>query len=144
MMFDGGRLFTQGWRVYWPFLGRLFTLILEMGVCFRKTFIPSVVKLKTKMMRTPPIFTEAAFLKWQDELAMMQEDLRNSIVPLTKENILTAREVCELLGVTDRTLRTYRKKGFINFVKFAGCIFYLKHLLYLDLLRMYYQNWGRK
>ena len=77
------------------------------------------------------------------QLQLLEEDLKRAIVPLTKENILTERQVCELLGVTDRTLRKYREKRFIGFIKLSGRILYLKHLLYLDLEELYYQERGR-
>lgn len=74
------------------------------------------------------------------ELRVLEEDLRRAIVPLTKENILTERQVCELLGVTDRTLRKYREKRYIGCIKLSGRILFLKHLLYLDLEDLYYQE----
>lgn len=78
------------------------------------------------------------------ELSLLKENLQRAIVPLTKENILTERQVCELLGVTDRTLRKYREKQYIGFIKLSGRILYLKHLLYLDLEELYYQERGRE
>ena len=89
-------------------------------------------------MRNLNLFTEAQFLDWYQEVAMVHRNMMQAIVPLTKENILTEEEVCELLGVTDRTLRTYRQKQYIGFAKLAGRIIYIRNLLYLDLLMMYY------
>lgn len=83
--------------------------------------------------------TEADFLKWYQEVSMVHKELAQGIVPLTKENILMEHEVCELLGVTSRTLRKYRQLKYLGFVKMEGLIFYFKPLLYLDLFRLYYR-----
>lgn len=84
--------------------------------------------------------TDGDFLEWYQEVSRIHKELAEGIIPLTKENILMEPEVCDLLGVTSRTLRKYREKKYLGFVKMEGLIFYLKPLLYLDLFLMYYRT----
>lgn len=90
-------------------------------------------------MKNCNFITEAQFLEWYQEVARLHRELAQGIVPLTKENILMEREVCELLGVTTRTLRKYRQQQYIGSIKMEGLIFYIKPLLYMDLFLMYYK-----
>lgn len=83
-------------------------------------------------------------LKLEAEVELVINDMLQGIVPLTKENIMSEPEVCELLGVTDRTMRNYRQKKYINCIKLDGRILYLKHLLYLDLTDRYYERRSKK
>lgn len=84
--------------------------------------------------------SEAEFLHWQEELVQVYDDLRHALIPLNRENILTEQEACEVLGVTSRTLRSYRQKKFIGYIKLDGRIIYLKHWLYLDLEALYFKS----
>lgn len=81
-------------------------------------------------------------LKLEEAFELVCSKMLKGIVPLTKENIMSEAEVCELLGVTDRTMRNYRQKKYIKCIKLDGRIIYLKHFLYLDLTERYYG--GRK
>ena len=46
----------------------------------------------------------------------------------------------DLLGVTPRTLRTYRRKGYLGFIKIEGRILFLRHQLFRDLEELYYKS----
>ena len=91
-------------------------------------------------MKTMNSWSEAQLLAWQEEMTTTCLQLREAIIPLTKDDVLTESEVCTLLGVTDRTLRKYRQRHYIGFVKMSGRIFYFKHLLYADLHLLYYKS----
>ena len=90
-------------------------------------------------MKNFNFITEAQFMDWYQEIARLHKELAQGIVPLTKENIMMESEVCDLLGVTTRTLRKYRQQRYIGFIKMEGLIFYLKPLLYIDLFLLYYR-----
>lgn len=90
-------------------------------------------------MKNTHFATESQFLEWYQEVARVHKELAQGIIPLTKENILMEQEVCELLGVTSRTLRKYRQQQYLGFIKMEGLIFYLKPLLYMDLFLLYYR-----
>ena len=87
-------------------------------------------------MKTKSQFSEAEIMEW----IAMRKDLENVINPFTKENLMTESEVCTIMGVTDRTMRKYRKMHYIGFIKISGQIFYFKNLLYKDLLAHYYED----
>ncbi|WHF51446.1 hypothetical protein QGN23_13620 [Chryseobacterium gotjawalense] len=90
-------------------------------------------------MKSFNFITDGDFLEWYQEVSRVHKELAEGTIPLTKENILMEHEVCELLGVTARTLRKYRQQKYLGFVKMEGLIFYLKPLLYLDLFLLYYR-----
>ena len=91
-------------------------------------------------MKKISLFTESQLMEWQEEIERLHLSLLEAVVPLTKENLLTESEVCALFHVTSRTLRTYRKKGLIGYIKLNGVILYLKHFLYKDLLVLYFRS----
>ena len=100
-------------------------------------FTPFIIK--NTIMKNIHFVTEAQFLEWYQEVARVHKEMAQGIIPLTKENILMEQEVCELLGVTSRTLRKYRQQQYLGFIKMEGLIFYLKPLLYMDLFLLYYR-----
>ena len=83
---------------------------------------------------------EGDFLRLKKENQKFIDVLDLTVIPLTKEYILTEQETCDLLGVTPRTLRTYRRKGYLGFIKIEGRILFLKHQLFRDLEELYYKS----
>ena len=89
------------------------------------------------MMKNCNAITEAHLLEFYQELERVLKQIAQGIIPLTKENLLSDRDVYEMMGVTSRTLRKYRQLHYLGYVKMNGLIFYIKPLLFLDLMRMY-------
>lgn len=76
----------------------------------------------------------ALLMQMNKEVKMMRKGIIPDFGTLTKEHFYTENEMCEMLGVTHRTLRTYRKNNLLGYIKIAGRILYLKYLFALDLL----------
>ncbi|OFM81824.1 helix-turn-helix domain-containing protein [Weeksella sp. HMSC059D05] len=55
----------------------------------------------------------------------------------TDDDILSDEEVMKILKISKRSLFEYRKKGFIQFIKIGGRYYYIRLILYLDLLQLY-------
>ena len=87
-------------------------------------------------MRTYHLFSEMQIKTWMDEIAAFHEELISLKIPFSKEHLYTEEEVSEILGVTVRTVLTYRKKHYLRYIKFKGHIYFLKVLLYVDLILM--------
>ena len=83
---------------------------------------------------------EGDFLRLKKENQKFYDALDLALIPLTKEYILTEQEASELFGVTTRTLRTYRQKGYLGFIKIEGRILFLKHRLFRDLEDLYHKS----
>jgi len=62
------------------------------------------------------------------------------LISFDEKEILFEDQVCTILGTTPRTLRNYRKKEYIRAISFKGRIIYLKTFLWLDLLKMFYEQ----
>lgn len=71
---------------------------------------------------------------WTAELERIQSQISTLPIPLTREHLLTEAEVGNLLGVSTRTLNTYKKERILHYIKLKGQVYYLKLFLYLDLL----------
>ena len=56
---------------------------------------------------------------------------------LNTETVLLEEDVCRLLRISPRTLRTYRKKGYIRSIQIEGRNYFLRPVLFLDFLSMY-------
>lgn len=72
-------------------------------------------------------------------LHQLQGQLQNSILDpalLTKENILEDHQVCDLLRISTKTLRRYCKDGKISYFKMGGKYYYLRQMLYLNILKL--------
>lgn len=81
-------------------------------------------------------FSEAKLREHDQEIKKLIEQLTHSEYPLNKMQLLTEVQVCALLGVSERTMRTYRQRNYFHFIKLEGRILYLKHILLQDLLRL--------
>lgn len=77
------------------------------------------------------------------DLKVLHNRLQIFDLPLDKSDFLTEAEVCELIGVTSRTLRTYRKLGKFHFMKIKGRILFHRLIFYLDILRLHYDIEGK-
>ncbi|WP_394332795.1 helix-turn-helix domain-containing protein [Epilithonimonas bovis] len=53
--------------------------------------------------------------------------------------MLTEEDVAAILGVSMRTMRTYRQKKHLHYLKLEGRIYYLKLILYIDLILLCYE-----
>ena len=86
-------------------------------------------------MKDFSLFNSINFEKWMREVEMSIEKMSYG-VPLNRESLLEEIEVCALLGVSQRTVRTYRKRKYLRYIKLNGRIFYLKLFLFLDFMKM--------
>jgi hypothetical protein len=66
----------------------------------------------------------------------MNKELLSKNFPLDSSTLIEEYQLSELLRVTLRTMRTYRKLNYFHFIRLQGRIFYLKPLLYMDLLEL--------
>ena len=72
------------------------------------------------------------------DIRLLHNRLQFFELPLDKSDFLTEEEVCELIGVTSRTLRSYRKAGKFHYMKVKGRILFHKLIFYMDVLRLHY------
>jgi len=86
-------------------------------------------------MDHPLLFSVQQTEKWIREIEADLRDIQYHI-PLDKEHLLEEAEVCKLLNVTPRTILTYRKQRYFRYIKIGGRVYYIKFLLFLDLLKL--------
>lgn len=68
-----------------------------------------------------------SFFMALDELSTtIQQALQNRTPHLNGEKYLTNREVCQLLGISSRTLQNWRDTGIVPFIRLKGKILYRK------------------
>ncbi len=87
-------------------------------------------------MKRPFLLSEAKIREFFEELRLLHENQICTAVPFSKEHIFTEEAVCEILGISSRTMRTYRNRRYFRYLKFEGRIYYLRVILYMDLLLM--------
>lgn len=80
------------------------------------------------------LLTENKVLEWMKEIEEFNTSLLSMEVPPVHDLLIPEYEVCEILKVTSRTMRKYRMKKYLRYVKIEGRIYYIKLLLYLDLI----------
>lgn len=80
-------------------------------------------------MKSYEKFNEHQLQYWQEELSRLKAD-PSFAVQKFKDMLITERQTSDLLGVTERTMRRYRKNDLLPYAKIGGRIFYLKNLLY--------------
>lgn len=85
-------------------------------------------------MNTLLKFSEVQLREWNEEIKMQYKQMLLADVPLMKHQILTDPEVCAILGVSDRTMRTYRQRQYFHFIKLDGRILYVRWVFLLDLV----------
>lgn len=84
------------------------------------------------------LITEAQFKIWVEDLKVLHQNLLQQQLPLDKEHFLTEQQVCDMMGITTRTMRKHRQKKRFHFMKIGGLILYHKVLFYLDVIRLHY------
>lgn len=67
-------------------------------------------------------------------LRQLIEELLVSDFAFSRKQLLTEDQVAVLLGVTERTMRTYRSEKLFHYIKLEGRIYYLSIILYVDLI----------
>ena len=72
------------------------------------------------------------------DIRLLHSRLQIFELPLDKRDFFTEQDVCELIGVSPRTLRTYRKTGKLHFMKMKGRILFHKLIFYMDILSLHY------
>jgi len=90
------------------------------------------------VMNRYSLITEAQLKKWVEDLKVLHQNLLQQQLPLDKEHFLTEQQVCDTLGISTRTMHTYRKKKRFHYMKIEGLILYHKLFFYLDVIRMHY------
>lgn len=96
-------------------------------------------------MKKLHLISEAQVRQWKKELSVHPDDFVTAeIFDFSKDDLLNESDVCELLGVTGRTLRKYRFSGHFHYIKLERRIIYLKRELYKDLLRLNNIEWESK
>ncbi|MDM1137626.1 helix-turn-helix domain-containing protein [Empedobacter sp. R132-2] len=81
--------------------------------------------------------TEFTFLELQQIYAEFVERYSTKDFKLTKDDLMTDQEVAELFGISEKTLDRCRKKGEIKFFRLGSKNYYLRSLLFLDILKRY-------
>jgi len=54
--------------------------------------------------------------------------------------MVTEAQVAEILGVSERTMRTYRSKNKFHHIKLEGSIYYLRLILFYDLIMLSFKS----
>ena len=88
-------------------------------------------------MKEKFLFTHEQLRMFLDEIL---EDYRQCALmnlPFDQNSILLDEDVCKILRVSRRTLHSYREKEYIRPVTLSGRHFYIKCLLFMDLLELY-------
>ena len=86
-------------------------------------------------------FSEAEIRSWDEEITKLSEKMLQTEMLLTKDQFLTELEVCSFLGVSDRTMRTYRQQKYFHFIKLNGRILYMRTIFLKELLIHNSLNW---
>ena len=90
-------------------------------------------------MKTSFLFSESQIEAWLNELHVSNGQLLRLEAPFHKDHLLTEEDVAAILGVSMRTMRTYRQKKHLHYLKLEGRIYYLKLILYIDLILLCYK-----
>ena len=94
-------------------------------------------ELETEESLLDVIFRDAyEFHKLKERLVL----IRLTEVEKLRQHLISSKKVCELLRISERTLKTWRKEGIIPFIKIGKNAFYNPRELEAKLE----QNYGRK
>ena len=74
--------------------------------------------------------------EWIREMDLFFQQLTQSEFPLDVSQLYEEHEVCKLLRITPRTMLTYRKRNYFHYIKLEGRVYYLKPLLYIELVKL--------
>jgi hypothetical protein len=90
--------------------------------------------IKPNVMKNFYNFSENFIKEFIHALRQMIEELLCSDFVLNRKQLLTEKQVAIFLGVSERTMRTYRAEKQFHFIKLDGNIYYLSIIFYLDLI----------
>lgn len=85
-------------------------------------------------MKSLDLITEAQVQEWIRDLQTLHEQLLIGTLSFSRQDLIPEQDVVELLQVSSRTMRTYRKKRYFHFIKLEGSIFYLRSIFYIDMI----------
>lgn len=85
-------------------------------------------------MKSLDLITEAQVQEWIQDLQTLHEQLLIGTLSFSRQDLIPEQDVVELLQVSSRTMRTYRKKRYFHFIKLEGSIFYLRSIFYIDMI----------
>lgn len=75
-------------------------------------------------MNTNDIATKADINFLQNELRQLREIIENNLMSANQKQYLSGKEVKELLGISEGTLKTYRAKNWLPATKIGGKYYY--------------------
>ena len=61
-------------------------------------------------------------------------------INLEDSEVMMDEDVMQLLKISERTLRNYRKHHYLQFIKLKGRYYYLRSVLFMNLLSLYEQH----
>ncbi len=85
-------------------------------------------------MKSLDLITEAQVQEWIQDLQTLHEQLLIGTLSFSRQDLIPEQDVVELLQVSSRTMRTYRKKRYFHFIKLEGSVFYLRSIFYIDMI----------
>ena len=85
-------------------------------------------------MKSLDLITEAQVQEWIQNLQTLHEQLLIGTLSFSRQDLIPEQDVVELLQVSSRTMRTYRKKRYFHFIKLEGSVFYLRSIFYIDMI----------
>ena len=85
-------------------------------------------------MKNYPNYSENFIRHLIHSLKQMIQELLASDFVFDRRQLRTELQVAELLGVSERTMRTYRSSKLFHYIKLEGRIYYLGIILYMDLI----------
>ncbi|GEM_PF-1165535 len=94
----------------------------------------NLVDTKLNAMKNFYNFSENFIKEFINSLRQMVEELLASDFVLNRKQLLTEKQVALFLGVSERSMRTYRSEKHFHFIKLDGNIYYLSIILYIDLI----------
>lgn len=93
-------------------------------------------------MKTSFFFTLEQLESWLQQAAEDYKKASNLEFPFSRETVLTDQDVMKILGVCEKTIRKYRREHYIHSVELSKKHYYLRPLLFMDFLRLYYEQNG--
>ena len=87
-------------------------------------------------MKEFQLFSEVQIQQWIEDLKKMITHLLTTDFFIERKMLLTEEQVADILGVSKRTMRTYRSKKKFHHIKLEGCIYYLHFFLLFDLIML--------
>jgi len=91
-------------------------------------------------MKELQLFSEAQIQEWIEGFKKMIDELINSGIAIDRKMLLSEAQVSEILGVSERTMRTYRSKNKFHHIKLEGSIYYLRLILFYDLIMLSFKS----